>query len=45
LYLGLLRDFKWLFVIVDVDLPNIGVDQLHTLILHYRNNLLHEGVT
>jgi len=47
LNLGLCCDFTWCFVIVDVDLPIIGVDLLshYGLLVDCRNNRLLDGVT
>jgi len=47
LNLGQHRDFAWLFVIADVDLPIIGVDLLshYGLLVDCRNNRLLDGVT
>ena len=47
LNLRLCRDFTWRFVIVDVDLPIIGVDLLshYGLLVNCRNNRLLDGLT
>jgi hypothetical protein len=47
LNLGLRRDFKWRFVIADMQLPIIGVDLLshYGLLVDCRNNRLLDGVT
>jgi hypothetical protein len=47
LNLGLHRDFKWRFVIADVQLPIIGVDLLshYGFLVDCRNNHLLDGVT
>jgi cleavage and polyadenylation specificity factor subunit 1 len=47
LNLGLRRDFKWRFVVADVQLPIIGVDLLanFNLLVDCRNNRILDGVT
>ena len=47
LNLGLRRDFTWRFIVVEVNLPIIGVDFLShfSLLVDCRNNRLLEGIT